>query len=214
MLCTRNRTRTIRATRPTRLCVEPVLSGVLNIEVASDALACLGRHAASSVYPVDLLVITLDLHKLQPRHRAQSVGSRARILWRIALLVYLSLDVAEVDLVSLQLEQRHTLLGELVVARQPALSNGRVGDGELECNLGDGGENSRGAHTVAGCVEQRRHSTNCFGCLARSRSRARVVLGASSNGNVAELETIAWSGKTCLRGYELVSGCIITTVEW
>lgn len=185
------------ATKTRHSCIEPVLSGVINTDAALNTLACLGCNTSSSVYPVDLLVVAIDMDKLQPWNAAETVRSLTRILGRIHLLRDIDVDGPEVDLVRLQLKERNTLLGELVVAGQSALSQLRVRDGIPKSDLGDRCKHGRRTHTIAGRVEERSYGADGLGCIGCCSGCACVVLYTATDRDVLELEPGAYGWEAC-----------------
>lgn len=103
---------------------------------------------------------------------------------------------AEIDLGSLQLEERNALLSELMVTGEPALSELAVGDCIVQRNLGDRRKHGRRANTVACCIEERGYRTDSLWCVSRGCGCACVVLDATADSDVGELETGTDSWKT------------------
>lgn len=180
--------------------VEPVLCAVLNLERSLLSLTRLGRNATSSVYPVNLLVVTARTKKLQPRHTSQTIRSLARILGRIRLGIKLGLDKAVVDNIGLELEEGRLVLCELVVAGEARGSLWALGDGVVEREGGDVGEDPVvEARVVAGGVEEGGDGAVGDGRVGGGGGGARVVLGAAADGDVADCEAGARSRERCGR---------------
>jgi hypothetical protein len=63
--------------KPLCSCVEPVLGSILDAEIALHALTRLRCHTTRSVDTVDLLVVAIKAHKLEPGHATEVVGAFA-----------------------------------------------------------------------------------------------------------------------------------------
>lgn len=86
---------------PSSLCVEPVLGCILDVEIALDSFTSLRCYTPSSVYPVNLLVITFEVDQLQPWNATKTIGSAASIFGCDHLGGNIDMYRTEVDFISL-----------------------------------------------------------------------------------------------------------------
>lgn len=178
---------TIDMSVPLCLCVEPVLGSILDTEVALHALARLGRYTTGSVDTVHLLVVTIEVHKLEPGHTAEVIGAIAGRLRSSHLAGDVDVDLAEVDAIGLQIEEWDALFCELVVARQAVVCKWASRNVVLEGDLSDRSEDCGSSYAVASRVEQRCYGAHSLGCLSRCSGCAGVILHASTNSDMGKL---------------------------
>lgn len=151
------------------------------------------------MYPVNLLVITLNGIELQPRYAAHLVGSRARVLWRSALDdVGERLYVAVVGSFSAHVEHGDLLVREVVVARQALCGFRARGDGVVERESGYVGHDAVvEARGVTCCVEEGGDGAGGDGRGVGGGRGAGVVLGAAADGDVSECVAFADCWERC-----------------
>lgn len=192
-----------RTEKSLRLSVKPVFRTVLDSKATLNALTCLGRRASSSVDPVNLLVRPLLVVadgsiELEPRDTAEFVFAEGSGLGRRAFCVDGALDTAVVGILRLEIEQRHAGSRKLVVARQAVVGLGRRGDGVVERERRHLSEHiGVEAGSITRSVEERGNCTRGLGDLHCRCRRARVVLGSTANGNVAEGKALSGATERC-----------------
>lgn len=142
------------------------------------------------MHSVDFLVIPLNGTQLQPRHTTKTIGTRRRTHRRTTLdRIRLRKHVPEIRVGRDEVEQRDASGGEFVVAAHALLGAGGGGDGVVECEFGDVGEDVGGeAGGVAGGVEEGGDCAGGFGGVEGGGGGAGVVLCAPADGDVAECE--------------------------
>lgn len=168
---------------------EPVLGGVVDVELGGLVLARLGGDSTGGAQAIDFLVVTLDGGQLQPGDASEPVGALVTVGRGRGVCHALGLHIAVVGLVGDELEERHAGGCEFVVARDGVLLHVLVQvDSLVECDGGDGSEDGRSAHRVAGYVVEGCIGALQLGGVGRGAGGTSVVLGTAANGNVGEGE--------------------------
>jgi hypothetical protein len=191
--------------KPLRSCVEPVLGSILDAEIALHALTRLRRHTARSVDAVDLLVVAIKAHKLEPGHATEVVGAFAGRRWSRHLASDVDVDLAEVDAISYQVEVWDALLCELVVTRHTVVGERAGWDGVVERDVGHRSKDCGCSHNIAGCIEERCYGAHGLGCLSRCSGCACVVLHTPADSDMGKLQPRAYGWKT---------GCIYMILDF
>jgi hypothetical protein len=108
------------------------------------------------VHTIDVLVVALDSVELQPRDATHAVRAKLGVLGRSALDgVWSSLHVAVVALWGSEIEHGNLFVGEVVVARGTLVGFFTDGDGVLESEVCDLGEDVVvEACSIACCIEE------------------------------------------------------------